>query len=101
MSMKTFVPLLLAVSLDTVVMAHAATASTGSIGFVGKVFMPTEVVSIGADGHVPSRRAAAHISSLRLLEAKPAFHVADANDLFDYFAGYAPSSARVVTVVYH
>jgi hypothetical protein len=100
MHRKIVTPLLLAMSLATAVTANATTVSTGSISFNGRVFIATEVVNMGPDGNVQPQRAATRVSSQRLADAKPIFHINDANDLFDYFAGYARTSATVITVIY-
>lgn len=99
MNRKIVLPLLV-LSLATVVTANTTTVSTGSIGFTGRVFIATEALNVGPDGDAKPLRAATRISSRRLADAKPAFNMDDAKDLFDYFAGYAPTSARVITVTY-
>lgn len=97
---KILMSLLPAMTLAMIITANVATATTGSIGFTGRVFAATETISVSPNGDVQAPHATTRVSSQRLTDAKPAFNVADANDLLDYFAGYAPESAKVVTITY-
>jgi hypothetical protein len=100
MTATRLISALAAVSFTVTVTASAATASIGSMGFTGRVLAPTEMLSISRHGELQPHRAAIEISSQRLTELKPVLETGDAN-LLEYFAGYAPASATLITAIYH
>lgn len=101
MNKKCFISWFAAMSAIVAMTTIAAMASKGKIGFNGRVVAATEAVTIHSDGDIQAHRAASHISSQLLVRVKPVFNTQSADDLFDYFASYAPVTAKVITVTYH
>lgn len=97
MNKKIFIASLLTMSFT----AAIAAAPMGTIGFRGNIVVATEVLSIGPNSDIQTHHAATRVSSQLLTNTMPVRSVESADDLFEYFASYAPVSAKVVTVTYH